>query len=98
MPGRVHPRPIWVWRERVGVVPRGDVAGQPGIGIGAPGPAELIALLVDAKRLDPREAQLGRHADARHAGADNRYTRRAQRRLSGTGPARPRAERVVAAA
>ena len=65
--------PVRVRREGVLVVARGDVTEQAGVGVGVPGAAEVVPLLVEVERVDARHPQLGRHADARHAGADDRH-------------------------
>src|SRR5271166_990589 len=55
-------RPIRVGPKRVGVIPRGDIAGETGIGVVAPGASDIVGLLENGERVDPGVLQLGCHA------------------------------------
>src|SRR5210317_383494 len=46
-PGRQVPSPVGVALERVGVVMTGYVAGQPGIGVLAPGATDTVGLFIN---------------------------------------------------
>jgi hypothetical protein len=63
--------PLRVQLEAVGVEVRRHVAGEPGVGVLAPGPAEGRLLLVDLKVLDPGLLQPDAHQQAGHTGADD---------------------------
>src|SRR6516162_6511349 len=69
---RQHVRPIGVWPKRVGVVPRRDIAGKPGIRVIAPGASDVVGFLENRERVDAGVLQLDRHAQARHARANYR--------------------------
>jgi hypothetical protein len=63
--------PVGVEVKRVAVEMRGNVAGNPGIGVLSPRPTETIGLLVDG---DVRQARLGQFdgaQDSCHPGPDD---------------------------
>src|SRR3954453_15164340 len=73
--GREDVRPVGVELERVLVEARGDVAGQPRVGVVAPGAAHRLGLLVDREAVDAGPLELDAHAEPRHAGADDGHRR-----------------------
>ena len=70
-PRREAMAPLGIERERVAVEVRRHVAGQAGIRVLAPGPAETVGLLVDDDVVVARLAELDGGEDAGHAGPDD---------------------------
>src|SRR5690606_27500491 len=64
--------PCRIRHERVAVEVRGDVAGDPGVDVVAPGAAEGVTALEDEQVAAARAVELDRRAEAREAGADDR--------------------------
>jgi hypothetical protein len=72
------PVPLGIGLEAVGIGRRVHVAGDIGVGVLAPGAAELRGLLVDAEIGIARFLEPDRHQQARHPGADDHHTRLAR--------------------
>src|SRR5207244_9593870 len=69
---RVPARPVVLRLERERVEVRGDVAGEAGVGVVAPHAPDPARPLKDRERVDARLPERYSHADAAHAGADDR--------------------------
>jgi len=71
--GRERPRPVRVRREGERVELGGDVAGGTGIGVVAPGAADVVAALDHEEVLLAVLGEPDRHAETAEAGADDEH-------------------------
>ena len=74
--------PVRVRHALIGVVVRGDIAADAGVGVFTPGSADLAGLVDNLEVVDAGFDQLHRHQHAGHAGTDDQHPRLARHRHS----------------